>query len=62
MKSSTTVAENAASCSGPTGRPPRSSFVKAGVLDDLAALDHLRPAAEIYTCRHAAWYQPLDGA
>lgn len=37
-------------------------FVKAGVLDDAAALDRLKPAAEIYTCRRAAWCSALEGA
>lgn len=37
-------------------------FVKAGVLDDAAALNRLRPAAEIYTCRCAAWCTALEGA
>ncbi|EXF74642.1 hypothetical protein CFIO01_10334 [Colletotrichum fioriniae PJ7] len=37
-------------------------FVKAGVLDDAAALNRLRPAAEIYTCRRAVWCTALEGA
>ncbi|KAI3535075.1 hypothetical protein CABS01_01370 [Colletotrichum abscissum] len=37
-------------------------FVKAGVLDDLAALDMSKSAAKIYTCRRAWWCSALKVA
>ncbi|KAK1717249.1 uncharacterized protein CLUP02_10013, partial [Colletotrichum lupini] len=37
-------------------------FFKAGALIDAAALDRLKPAAEIYTYRRVGWCLALEGA
>ncbi|WYZ36539.1 hypothetical protein EsH8_II_000045 [Colletotrichum jinshuiense] len=37
-------------------------YLKAGILDDAAAVDSRKPAAEIFTTRRITWLHSIEGA
>ena len=41
---------------------PGMKVVKAGVLDDVDALDRARPAAELFAAKRVAWVKEVEGA
>ncbi|EXJ89350.1 hypothetical protein A1O3_02417 [Capronia epimyces CBS 606.96] len=37
-------------------------IIKAGILDDVDVINHLKPGAELFTSRRIKWVASLDGA